>query len=115
MHEMVQVYQHSPMELKLGRDQRRYRTTKHTTSMCVMDGRGKGKLCEDVRKHDIGRAPDGVNGDLPDEVAGEMIFNVDVFGQRGGHVVGSKGNEAFLLPSKVVVGPIMGEPIVGRS
>ena len=46
-------------------------------------------ICEDVRKYVVGRAPDDVNDALLDKVADGcvMVFDVNVFGQRGGHVV----------------------------
>ncbi len=62
-----------------------------------MDRGRKGKLCKDVREHVVGGAPDELDGALLDEVANVVIFNVDVLGLRGCHVVGSQGDTTLVV------------------
>ena len=63
--------------------------------MFEIDRRGNVKLCEDTRKHVVSRAPNDVNCAVLEEVANVMVFDVNVFGFRGGHVVGSKETAAL--------------------
>jgi hypothetical protein len=72
-------------------------TTKHAKSMLAMDRGRKAKLCKDVREHVVGGAPDELDGALLDEVADVVIFNVDVLGLRGCHVVGSHGDTTLVV------------------
>ena len=48
--------------------------------MLTMGRRGNRQLCEDVREHVIGGAPDDVDGALLDDVTDVVVFNVDMLG-----------------------------------
>ena len=53
-----------------------------------VERRRKGELGEDVRNHVGGRTPHDGDRALLDEVADVVVFDVDVFRLRGGHVGG---------------------------